>query len=200
MLISHKHKFVFTAIPKTGTRSVYTVLKKHYDGEVYKDHHTIIPDEFKNYYSFTVIRNPYDRIVSMWWATCKRELSTEKTYLGDDFRVLAGSDKLEDLLSYMLKTDRKNNLLSKQNDYLKHNRFDCLLRNEKLNEQFKDLPFITGDEDLPRVNSTTIIGGRTVLTRDPDPFVHINSKSLKLINEYYAEDFNVLPYEKVTKL
>lgn len=72
MIISNKHKVVFVAIPKTGTRSVYNSLRNVFAGELYKEHHKVIPKEYRDFFKFTIVRNPYDRIVSVWWATTHR--------------------------------------------------------------------------------------------------------------------------------
>ena len=66
MFICPDHNIVFVAVPKTATRSIYKILEADFNGELYnhQDHMQIIPDEFKHYFSFCVIRNPYDRICS----------------------------------------------------------------------------------------------------------------------------------------
>jgi len=91
MIISETHKFIFIAIPKTGTHSVREVLSEHATdyhvgtgGGVSIPHKSRFP-EFQNfhhghltinqmktvvnigdYYSFCVFRNPYSRAVSLW--------------------------------------------------------------------------------------------------------------------------------------
>ena len=51
MIFSKEHKFVFVAIPKTGTRSVYNIMQKNYGAVRYQEHYKFIPDEYKDYYS-----------------------------------------------------------------------------------------------------------------------------------------------------
>jgi len=204
MIYNQEKKIVFTAIPKTGTRSVYQVLRGKYDFQMYKEHCTSIPEYMKDYYSFTIVRNPYDRIVSMWWSTCKRDLIQGKNNAGDNFRKLAESDNLADLLKYMISNPydgKGSELFTKQSDYLKHNRFDMILTNENLNEEFKTLPFLNKGESLPNINSTTTNWGRNTNPRKSDSWNYINQEVLDLINEYYAEDFEMLPqYEKILKI
>lgn len=91
MIISHKYKFIFFAIPKTGTHSIRFALRPHL-GEQDEEHVALFHqskfdiEEFKNranghfsvqeiqphltkevwdtYYKFTFVRNPWDRFVS----------------------------------------------------------------------------------------------------------------------------------------
>lgn len=106
-MISHKFKYIFVHIPKTGGRSIEQAFLKDYgfknrldakvfevfdifpDGEERKKLHStgIFPDhkllsEYdipKNYNSFTVIRDPIDRAVSFygWFAYTKYNTFTE---------------------------------------------------------------------------------------------------------------------------
>lgn len=206
MIYSNKHKFIFTAIPKTGTRSIYQILKGNYSAELYKEHYNLIPKEYKNYYSFTIVRNPYDRFISMWWSTCKRQPDkNRKASAGSNFIELAGSNKAVDLLRYMNNnkyTDRGSELFSKQADYLKNNRFDKILYSETLNSDFKTLPFLENTIELPIINTTTSIWGNNIIARKSNPFEYIDSQEiLDLINNYYKEDFEILTnYKKIEKL
>jgi len=91
MIISHKHKFIFFAIPKTGTHAVRFALRPYFGAED-EEHVSLFhqsrlnipafknrenghfrPDEIKSfispeiwntYFKFCFIRNPFDRFVS----------------------------------------------------------------------------------------------------------------------------------------
>jgi hypothetical protein len=82
MRISHKHKFVFIAVPKTGSTSVRSIIDPYSDivsvndrNSPYK-HHTTALDlkkhfesegwNWDDYYKFSVVRNPWERRVSSW--------------------------------------------------------------------------------------------------------------------------------------
>lgn len=91
MIISHQHRFIFAAVPKTGTHSVRQALRKHMSEDdieqvglfvnkrfPYEDLAAIRhghlalkqirphlgEDVFDNYFKFAFVRNPFDRFVS----------------------------------------------------------------------------------------------------------------------------------------
>lgn len=84
MRVSHKHKFVFIAIPKTGSSSIRTIMREKADvlsvpgappsSPLY---HHVKPSKLETYFKeqnwnwneyfkFTFVRNPWDRAVSVW--------------------------------------------------------------------------------------------------------------------------------------
>lgn len=75
MLISHRFKFIFIHIPKTGGTSVQLALKPFADdGEEYGlnshatalDAQRALPEIFNSYFKFAFVRNPWDLEVSMY--------------------------------------------------------------------------------------------------------------------------------------
>ena len=70
-MISHKYKFIFTEIPKTGTTSICGILektgvpptRKHLDLFQYRKLH---PEIYPEYFKFSFVRNPWDRTVSLY--------------------------------------------------------------------------------------------------------------------------------------
>ena len=70
-MVNHEHKFVFLHIPKTAGMSVGRTLYKmlgieeRYEG--FKIHHDdLTKDILENYYIFTFVRNPWDRLYSSY--------------------------------------------------------------------------------------------------------------------------------------
>jgi hypothetical protein len=70
MIISHEHKLLFLSSPKCGTHSGYQLLLSYGGETIEAQHGVIVPDEYKDYFIFTFVRNPYDRVASMYnWIT-----------------------------------------------------------------------------------------------------------------------------------
>jgi len=71
MIVNTKEKYLFSALPRTGGGSIRSMLLC-YTGSVKigYSHQTFIPEKYKNYYRFCIIRNPYQRLLSLWWWCC----------------------------------------------------------------------------------------------------------------------------------
>ena len=85
MIISHKSKYIFVHIPKTGGTSIEHQFRVN-DAMVYtcRDATWSIDDKlkhascfrikklvgaqvYKEYYKWAIVRNPFDRMISAWW-------------------------------------------------------------------------------------------------------------------------------------
>ena len=73
-MISHKHKFIFIHIPKCAGCSLKEHLVKNSDNKLINSGHESLDVLLKNfslktedYYKFTFVRNPWDRIVSLYF-------------------------------------------------------------------------------------------------------------------------------------
>lgn len=79
MLINHEKKLIAVAVPKTGSTTLYHGLM-HYMGKSFdllcgsaavyhlpaQDIRLILGDVYGSYFSFGVVRNPFDRLVSLY--------------------------------------------------------------------------------------------------------------------------------------
>jgi len=194
MMYCPSHDVVFVAIPKTGTRSIYYILKNQYGGKLYKEHLPVIPKQFIHYFSFCVVRNPYDRICSAYWSLCHRQ-GDRYGYKG----MFAKRRQPNTLVSFLdaIKLDfqRRRRELP-QYKFHEENRIDQILRYETLQEDFNTLPFLTNPVTLPRSNSTT--EGRTKATPKPRPPWEqlVTVEAGQMINEMFAKDFKLFNYKK----
>jgi hypothetical protein len=194
MIVSEKHKVIFVAIPKTATRSIYNSLINNFDGKQLNDHQKIIPIKYQSYYSFTVIRNPYDRAVSIWWSTCKRNNDKRKyisKYLKDDNTFLNFCKNLD-------KIDGIENrvVTNKQINWINNNNINKFIKFENLNNEWNNLPFNTINNKLDILNPTVIQTDKNPNARKSYKN-YLNSESIKLINDYYHLDFKLLKYNQI---
>jgi hypothetical protein len=191
MLISHKAKIVFLASPKTGTRSIYEALRNMYpDCEKHGEHSHIVPLSCKDYFTFIVKRNPYDRAMSTYWSFVKNDWNMWRYHDATFFDMMTATNNAE--LSLLLK---------KQSDFYKHNRIDATLDFECLQRDFNQLPFVKTPVRLADLNSTRSgIHGLNKANKSPRPewWKYLSSMDISLINYTYSDDFTLLGYDRVS--
>ncbi len=106
MIISHKHKFIFFAVPKTATHAVRQALRQHLDQGDWEQQ-TLFGEQFlpipelaaighghisvrqllphlssevwKSYFKFAFVRNPFDRFVSTCFFLNRKNPQFEKS-------------------------------------------------------------------------------------------------------------------------
>lgn len=105
MIVSHRHQFIFAAIPKTGTHSVRQALRQHLgpddmeQARLFVEKQFPIPElaklghghlsfaevrpflpaaDFDRYVKFAFVRNPFDRFISYCAFATSREGSFER--------------------------------------------------------------------------------------------------------------------------
>lgn len=173
MIISHRYRYLFVELPRTGTTAISKELLEHYDGKrILKKHATYddflkvaTPDE-KSYCVIASVRNPLDRIVSLYFK------------YQSDHRGQYSSNRLLNKQNFFVQLLRK-----KQFDYvhnkkasfqkfftrfyrvpfddwtaLNYNHFDIVIRFENINDDFKLALNELGIEPvraLPLVNKTS---------------------------------------------
>lgn len=111
MIISFRHKFIFVAIPKTGTHAVRQALREHLGPEDIEqvglfvdkrfpmpelaqlEHGHISlqqlrphlpPEQFDSFFKFAFVRNPFDRFISF----CAFMTRVEKQFEADPHKVM----------------------------------------------------------------------------------------------------------------
>lgn len=74
MIISHRHKYIFTELPLTASSAIAKELIENYEGESFSRKHLIYSNflkqakpEEKEYFVFSSIRNPLDQAVSHYF-------------------------------------------------------------------------------------------------------------------------------------
>ena len=92
-MISHKHKFIFVHISKTGGTSIRNAMTGNYD-ELHDPHHSGISrikenlsDEiFQSYFKFGTVRNPWEREVSRYKFLGNNKNLPESRYCQGSFK------------------------------------------------------------------------------------------------------------------
>jgi len=181
-MVCHKPRALFIAIPRTGTRSMYRYLQEHQGGELVRDHEIGVPAEYVDYYRFAVVRNPYDRAISMWLYLHQPEVT------GLGFAEWVARITAPNYTPY----DRNTPWAEwgwKQSYFLKGQRFEQVLRFEDLQVGLMALPFTSVGDSLPHENR--VVGrGRWQHYMGP--------AEVKLVNEVWDEDFEHAGYTKIS--
>ena len=188
-MISHKLKFIFVHIPKTSGNSLSLFLKdfidndvihcesimgekqgisilcektkkdiKHCDIRYYKN---IYGDKIEKYFKFTIVRNPYDRILSFYlWSKgknnqvfnrnefikfIKNNNSLQHKYIDNTFHIIYYENLIKDLKNIECLKD-----IVDFNYYPKLNASSNSLRNynEIFDKELKDLVFYKYKKDF----------------------------------------------------
>jgi len=77
-MIFHKHKLIFTGIPKNASSSIHELLRnptdrEHHHNSIIEDYAHNDVDLMESYTSFSITRNPYDRFISAMRHICRYE-------------------------------------------------------------------------------------------------------------------------------
>lgn len=65
-MISHQHKIIYIHIPKCAGRSICDALQQPFDHYTASYYHSEFPQFWNDYTVFSTVRNPYQRLVSMY--------------------------------------------------------------------------------------------------------------------------------------
>lgn len=139
MIISKTLQYVYIGIPRTGSKSMNQWLMTHYQGEWYGDHHDWqVPAFAKNFLIFTVVRNPYQRAVSGYFAMPwdeheQRAESREQLPLPDK-----GSNPLSKIVQEAVALGNDMNQLP----FIENAGVTLALYFERLPDALRELPFV----------------------------------------------------------
>ena len=191
-------KVIFYRIPKNASTSIYSHLgnsNERVDQNIYKNifdashlkpkelRGLILGDCVSEYFSFCVVRNPWDRALSMYKHAILNKLSN----------VYGITEELTfDLFCNTLKENKKNELFigsSNQVEWIDaKNPPKKILRFERVQEGFSemvnDLNLIGVDPNLPHMNKT----------KHKHYSSYYNSETKKIIADIFQEDIDTFEY------
>ena len=192
MIVSNTHNFVYISITKTGTRSMYVILKSKFNGKMIGDHLRVIPVHLTKHFTFATVKNPYDRCCSAYWSTCYTKNDQYKfIHRMKKFNI---ENNLHGYLKLLQNGHHKHITTHPQAYWLNANRVDYLIHAENMVEEFNKLPFVKKECKLPHINSSRLHKGR------PPTKELLTKESIKLINELYKKDFGILNYTIIRSL
>jgi chondroitin 4-sulfotransferase 11 len=190
-VISHKHKYIFIHIPKTAGTSIKKYLSSFRSKEDYQSpedplenfgHNKLSYYEFKyknieDFYKFCFIRNPYDRMVSLYKYT-KKWLKFNYSFLKFCQSIKIGKKYTNNIIWEDHYEPQSNYISSKIN---------FIGRTETINDDFKkickdiNVPY----KKLPQLNDSN------------KESIYICKECSQIIENLYESDFNF--YERKDK-
>lgn len=217
MVLSHRHNYVFSVIPKTGSGSLRMALKQYTDvGWPLTDFDQHVPlaqaalkedyfDFYKEYFSFSFVRNPYDRLYSGFlqdsWAS--KNLPAWKKVKHDIFESI-GYDFNRYILDFVSQSDILNDwswiCFCPMWSFTELDNFelDYIGKYENYNHEI---------EKLSKLLNIDIRINQSINTTDQSHselkyLKHYSAETISCINEIYDLDFAKFGYDKVdiTKL
>lgn len=207
-MISREHQFIFIHVPKTGGTSIEKALElggpRHNTARQYKE---LFPELWESYYSFAFVRNPWDRVLSLYlyrqqirkletarstgfkeWLVERASLATECDHeaLNREFapEYLVGTSVRHDPEGWRVKFDSAFRMLADQDGQLA---VDFIGRFERLQSDFDQVCGKLGipRRMLPHCNKTL---------RRPYWFYY-DAESRRIVEELFRKDVEHFGYE-----
>lgn len=211
MIVSHARKYVCIAIPKTGSCCLRNALLGRFDGIDYPPHHrTVFPPECHGYTTFTLVRNPYARALSIY-RHARRTSHCGLRYIAQRLSITAFVKQLAmyDREEHYAKNRRRfhpaefksfcnTGLDCNQAKFLSGYPDITVLRLESLIDGFIQLPFVTDDERANQTNDNWKNPNADPGTFDnlPNNLQEIDSAFESAVYEWAAPDFRRFGYER----
>jgi chondroitin 4-sulfotransferase 11 len=213
MIIDHKKKFVFVAIPKTASTSIIKRFNFAIKKDPEKNHLKLseipnIKTEFKHYFKFCFVRNPYDRLVSAYY-----DLSTAPGHIKWSYPILKYKNFTEFVKNLDISPCKKFVHLLPQNEFISlddnNSYIDFIGKFENIESDLRKI------EKKIKVDHQTLHHHRkgkknyklNILEKFLIKIKILNKKKLSFMKEYnsetkeicyrfYKKDFEIFNYEK----
>tara|TARA_R100001530_G_scaffold128235_1_gene97858 strand:+ start:76 stop:615 length:540 start_codon:yes stop_codon:yes gene_type:complete len=179
-MIIEEHKTIFIHIPKNAGTAIETLFGNS-SFRIQPDKHANIheikkkfPKVYDSYRKFTIIRNPYDKMVS-WYFYLKRNL-------GKSYDIIDFNEWIKDPSQFWHANDPIH-FLDSQHTWIDNT--VKIIKFENLDKELNE--FFGKDIDLPVVNKSNHDHYST----------YYNRESLDIIYDRYKEDFKKYNYKKL---
>lgn len=193
----HKWRTVFVQIPKNASTSIHFKLRNSTDNDHnHKTYLDILSEQdnelIESYFSFAVVRNPYDRFISAY-----------------EFETQAGARPFNLTFNELILKLESDRLFSElplvftpQYKFVTIKSFilvDKIIRYENLNEEWKNISFIINEKNKD-YNFTKISDKLEILnassTRIGEVDDYYTEETKNIIYSLYKKDFELFNYKK----
>jgi chondroitin 4-sulfotransferase 11 len=197
MQISHRHKFINVANPKTASTSTLRTLKKYADvfgtkgiksPYYYHAETSVMQKEFvdiwDSYFKFCFVRNPWDRIVSHYFFS---RYGSEKNHNTFDFAKTTFEDFVENHVM-----NEKDCLICKKQSVW-YSGVDYIARYENYEDEITNIFNLLKIEDTPVIHNIN-------KTQHNHYEKYYNDRTIMMVYEKYKDEIDYLGYEYYEKL
>ena len=194
-MISHKHKFIYIKVGKSGSTSIESCLLSYNKTNVTHCGHYHIQDDINhrtnNYFKFTFVRNPWPRCVSKYYYMKSKGDELHRAYRKGSFREFLINDDNRFFIDYPL---------NKRTQYLNKMRLKVAPHDNQLDwisdENGNILTDYIGRIENAQEDFNTICDKLGIPQRE---LPHKNKSKHKHYTEYYDEETKRIVAEKYAK-
>jgi hypothetical protein len=217
MNISHKHKTIWWAPERCGTKATAHIFK-HFDfefilnypkstvGNSYQSHQIILPPEkFNDYQVVSSIRNPYDRILGIYLKFVNVGVSSVYDKYNHDQTVFTFSNFIDELFKIKKIIPKLNNYIGPRQsvieNYISKYNFDTTIpknyiRIENIVEDMGKIDFISGSPLWSSGYIKNYLTKNEYITTHPFKFNSVYTfKTAQKVYEYHKQFFLTLGYD-----
>ena len=194
-MIIEKHKTIFVHIPKNAGTSIKIFFGMEGSKDIFpvSQHDTIedikekIPNKYKEYKKFTIVRNPYGRMIS-WFFYLKKKTNPTNFITGEVNKEQLEFKQNIDFKQWVKSNFKYFNIYSRDLLMPQYNWVDesvVILKFENLKEELEK--FFKYKIDIPHNNATN----HEKYTN------YYDQESLNIVYDKYKKDFEKFNYEKL---
>jgi hypothetical protein len=185
MFICPKKQFVYVTVPKAASVAIIAFLQQHFTGIHHKGHPTDIPASCRRYYTFTVVRNPYLRAVSIWrWLNFTKVIREPVKHI-DYSNWYTFLQKMINKDDYAI--TQTVPAMRTQATHLHGTRIDCAIHLNNVEQRLAELSFMPNNISLPVLNKAPV---------EYDPYKFLDERAMLLIEKWMSNDFKQFCFHK----